>query len=60
MSEFPDASLRTYPQLAGREQGQSRREQGHAQSNITPLVSLWLPGSGDRPARRGCRVRLQL
>ena len=49
LSEFPDASLRTYPRLASREQGQSRPEKGHAQSTIVPLASSWLPGSGDRP-----------
>src|SRR6476619_313764 len=34
--------------------GKLGREKGHAPSNITPLVSSWLPGSGDRPARRVC------
>jgi hypothetical protein len=49
LTEFPDASLRTSLDSPRENNGNLGREKGHAQSNITPLVSSWLPGSGVRP-----------
>jgi hypothetical protein len=53
LSEFPDASLRTYPQLASREQGQSRPGKGTCaveHKALGQLMASWIRRSARSPS----------
>ena len=54
LSEFQTPAYAPTLDSPRENKGKLGRKKGHAPSNITPLVGSWLPGSGDRPARRVC------